>query len=43
MKIDTLNPRDEENKLKGEPLEELENLILDSNKPGQVLHIQQPA
>lgn len=39
LEIDTLGHRDEKNKLRGEPLEELEDLVIDPNRPAQVLHI----
>lgn len=39
LEIDTLDPSDEEKELRGELLEELEDLVLDSNKPDQVLCI----
>lgn len=39
LEIDTLDPKDEENELRGESLEELEDLVLDSSRPDQVLHI----
>ena len=39
LEIDTLDPRDEEKEFRGEPIEDLEDLILDPSHPDQVLKI----
>ena len=39
VEIDTLDPRDEENKLRGKPVEDLKDLLLNQSLPDRVLKI----